>query len=151
MKVRVPLLPRWLRWSVVVGIAGFIFYTSILVAPPSSPIDTLRFELIPLDKWRHFLAYGVLAGSILYATVDRQVSVLGSVSLVVGLAFVYGVGIEFGQSLIPNRYFSLLDAYANFLGTLLVTPWYLVRRHVEFAEVRTWISEFGVTTDTQQE
>ncbi|MFC7026587.1 VanZ family protein [Halomicroarcula sp. GCM10025710] len=103
------------------------------------------------DKWRHFLAYGVLAGAILYATVDRQVSVLGSVSLVVGLAFVYGVGIEFGQSLIPNRYFSLLDAYANFLGTLLVTPWYLVRRHVEFAEVRTWISEFRVTTDTQQE
>ncbi|MFC6864163.1 VanZ family protein [Halomicroarcula sp. GCM10025817] len=150
MTIRVPLLPRWLRWSFVVGIAGFIFYTSILAAPPSTAIDTLRFELIPLDKWRHFLAYGVLAGAILYAIVDWQLPIVRDASLVIGLAFLYGVGIEFGQSLIPNRYFSLGDAYANFLGTILVTPWYLVRRHVEFVEVRTWVAAFGFTTETQQ-
>jgi VanZ family protein len=149
MMIRVPLLPRWLRWSFVVGIAGFIFYTSILTAPPGI-VDPAKPELLPLDKWRHFVAYAVLAGTGVYATADWNQSMRRRALLVVGLVVVYGVGIEFGQSLIPNRYFSLGDAYANALGAVLVTPWYLVRRHVEFVEVRTWVAAFGFTTETQQ-
>ncbi|MFC7018203.1 MULTISPECIES: VanZ family protein [Haloarcula] len=150
MTIRVPLLPRWLRWSFVVGIAGFIFYTSILTVPPETVIDAGKPELLPLDKWRHFVAYAVLAGTGVYATTDWNQSMRRRALLVVGLVVVYGVGIEFGQSLIPNRYFSLGDAYANALGAVLVTPWYLVRRHVEFVEVRTWVAEFAPTAGTRQ-
>ena len=153
MNVRVPLLPRWLRWSFVVGIAGFIFYTSILTVPPETVVDSAKpgVDYLPLDKWRHFVAYAVLAGTGVYATADWNQSIRRRALLVVGLVVLYGVGIEFGQSLIPNRYFSLGDAYANGLGAVLVTPWYFVRRHVEFVEVRTWISEFTPTTDTPRE
>ena len=147
MRVRIPLLPAWLRWSFVVVVAGFIFYTSILTTPPTT-VDPFRFRLLPLDKWRHLVAYFVLGGTVIYATTTWKQSVPRRALLVVGLAFAYGVGIEFGQSLIPNRYFSLGDAYANALGAVLVTPWYLVRRYVRFVPVRDWLADPRPTTES---
>ena len=70
--------------------------------------------------------------ALAYATTDwnwnRQVLAI----FVIGVTVVYGVGIEFGQSLTPDRYFSLGDAYANALGGFLVTAWYIARPHIEF-------------------
>ncbi len=138
--VRVPLLPRWVRWAGVCAVAAFIFYTSLLTAPPPDPIVPGKPDLLPLDKWRHFLAYATLAGALVYATVDLDRSVRFRVLFVVGVAILYGIGIEFGQSQIPNRYFSLGDAYANAIGTALVTPWYLVRSRIQFQPVLTRLS-----------
>lgn len=137
--VRLPLIPRWMRWAGVVAVAGFIFYTSIVALPPSPDKAVVpgKPSPVPLDKWRHFLAYAALAGSLVYATVDLDRPARHRLVLVVGVAVLYGIGIEFGQSQIPNRYFSLGDAYANAIGGLLVTPWYLIRSHVEFRPVLT--------------
>jgi VanZ family protein len=58
----------------------------------------------------------------------------------------YGIGIEYGQSLVPERYVSLGDAYANALGAVLVLPWYLLRNRVAFVSLRSWVdtlSEWG--------
>lgn len=52
--------------------------------------------------------------------------------LIFTITVLYVIGIEFGQSMVPNRYFSCMDAYANALGGILVTPWYFVRPHVDF-------------------
>lgn len=141
--VRVPLLPRWLRWAGVCAVAAFIFYTSILTTPPTDPVIPGKPELLPLDKWRHFLAYAALAGTLAYATADADRPVRTQLLLVVGVTVVYGIGIEFGQSMIPNRYFSLGDAYANALGGLLVSPWYLVESRIEFQPVLTRLSIFS--------
>lgn len=139
MELRVPLAPAWLRWGAVLALAAFIFYASILAAPPETVVDEARPDLLPLDKWRHFLAYAAVGGSLAYATTDwdhdDRVLALGIITATV----LYGVGIEFGQSLVPGRYFSLGDAYANALGGVLVLPWYLVRPRVEFVAVGSWL------------
>lgn len=135
--VRVPLLPRWMRWAGVFAVGAFIFYTSILTTPPSDPVVPGKPSLLPLDKWRHFLAYAVFAGSLVYATADIDRSVRQRLLFVVGIAVLYGIGIEFWQSMIPTRYFSLGDAYANALGAMLVTPWYLIQSRIQFTPVLT--------------
>jgi VanZ family protein len=135
MKIQLPLVPAWVRWTFVACVAGFIFYTSILTAPPTY-VDPAKPDLVPLDKWRHFVAYAVFGGTLAYATADWSLKRRYVAAFVIGTVIIYGVGIEFGQSLVPERYFSVGDAYANALGAVLISPWYLVRPYVEFAAVR---------------
>jgi Predicted integral membrane protein len=127
----VPLLPWWLRWGAVIGLAGFIFYVSVLTVPPETPID-VEISLIPLDKWRHFVAYAAFGYSLAYATTDWE---LPTQRIAVGVFIItvtYGVGIEYTQAVIPERYFSLGDAYANALGGVLTGLYYLLVRRIEF-------------------
>lgn len=132
MEIRVPLLPTWIRWLAVVCLAGFVCYVSIVAVPPETVVDTAKPDPLPLDKWRHFLAYAAIGYALAYATVDWDVSERTLAVGVIGVIVVYGIGIEFAQSLVPQRYFSLGDAYANALGALLAVPWYLVRHHLDF-------------------
>jgi len=132
MNLRIPLLPSWVRWLFVISLAGFIFYTSIVTVPPETVIDRDKPDLIPLDKWRHFVAYGVFGYALAYATTDWELPVRQITVFVISITLLYGIGIEFGQSIIPDRYFSMGDAYANALGGILVLPWYLIRPHFEF-------------------
>jgi VanZ family protein len=141
MKIRLPLLPVWVRWTFVTCVAGFIFYTSILTSPPTY-VDPAKPDLLPLDKWRHFVAYAVFGGALAYASADWTVKWKYTAIFVIGTVIIYGVGIEFGQSLIPERYFSLGDAYANALGAVLISPWYLLRPYVEFTTIRNLFSQF---------
>jgi len=135
MGVRVPLVPRWLRWSAVVAVAAVVFYLSVVTAPPEAPVAPAPPDLIPLDKWRHFFAYAALAGSLAYATATREWRARTLAAFVIGLTVAYGVGIEFAQSGIPDRYFSVDDAYANALGALLVAPWFALRHRLSFVRV----------------
>lgn len=135
MRIRVPLLPWWLRWLAVAGLATFIFYVSIVTVPPETVIDQ-RPDLIPLDKWRHFLAYATLGYALAYATTDWTWDPRTLAVSVVAVTILYGIGIEFGQSFMPGRYFSMGDAYANALGGILVVPWYLLAPYVEFERPR---------------
>ena len=138
-EVRLPLLPGWLRWAGVAAVAGVIFYLSVIAAPPADPVVEPP-DLIPLDKWRHFLAYAAFGGSLAYATADWDWPIPRLALFVLGVTVVYGVGIEVWQSFLPERYFSLPDAYANALGAVLVSPWYLVRSRVSFLPTRSWIA-----------
>lgn len=145
MKVRAPLLPNWVRWTAVLVIAGFIFYVSIITIPPYTVVDAAKPgppNLIPLDKWRHFVAYATFGLTLAYATTDWELDTRYLTLFVIGTTVAYGVGIEFGQSLIPARYFSIGDAWANAIGGLLVLPWYLVRRYLEFVPVRAWVEKW---------
>jgi len=139
MNVRAPLLSKWVRWTFVVCVAGFIFYTSILTVPPETAVDTARPDPLPLDKWRHFVAYAAFGGTLAYASADWTIERRYAAAFVVGTGVAYGVGIEFGQSLVPERDFSIVDAYANALGAVLVSPWYLVRPYVTFEPTLDWI------------
>jgi VanZ family protein len=133
-RIAVPVLPRWLRWAAVVAVAAVIFSLSVVTAPPEDPVVAPP-DLLPLDKWRHFLAYAALAGSLAYATVDWEWSPARLAALVVGVAAVYGLGIEGIQATTPDRYFSVGDAYANVLGAVLAAPWFAVRSRVPLVRV----------------
>jgi VanZ family protein len=139
MAIRVPLLPRWLRWLGVAGLAAFIFYASIVTAPPETVVDAWKPTVLPLDKWRHFVAYAALGYALAYATTDWELDGRLLAVSVIGVAILYGVGVEFGQSFVPERYFSVGDAYANALGGVLVAPYYAVRRVCDFVPVRSML------------
>ena len=141
MKVSVPLAPAWLRWAGVGVVAAVIFYASILTAPPETVLDT-RLRLVPLDKWRHFLAYAAFGYALAYATTDwgteRQIVALAVVGATIG----YGVGIELLQSQV-GRTFSIVDAYANGLGGVLVVPYYLLRPYLVFKPLGLFVGSLG--------
>lgn len=133
MNLRFSLLPKPIRWLLVLVLAVFIFYVSIVTTPPpETAINTAKPDLVPLDKWRHFVAYAAFGGSLAYAWADSGRSLRTTMILIFTITVLYVIGIEFGQSMVPNRYFSCMDAYANALGGILVTPWYFVRPHVDF-------------------
>jgi len=143
MKLRILLFPVWVRWLLVVGIAGFIFYVSVITVPPETAVDGAKpTDWIPLDKWRHFLAYAAFGFTLAYATTDWDLDERKLVALVVGTTIVYGVGIEFAQSLVPDRYFSMGDAYANAFGGVLVVPWYLVSPYLDFVPLGTLLERY---------
>lgn len=135
MQVTVPLAPAWLRWAGVAVVVAVIFYASVLSAPPATMLDT-RPALVPLDKWRHVLAYAVFGYALAYATTDwrvkRRVAALAVLATTVG----YGVGLELVQSQV-GRTLSVADVYANALGGLFVGPYYLVRPRLRFEPVRS--------------
>jgi VanZ family protein len=143
MKVRFPLLPGVVRWSMVLAVAAVIFYASIVTAPAETPVDAAKPGIVELDKWRHFLAYGAFGGSLSYALADSDTSTGRLVLVVATVAVVYGVGIELWQSLIPDRYFSPGDAYANALGALLSLSWYLVRPFLDPVPVGELVSSLS--------
>lgn len=141
MRVRVPLLPALFRWGAVAAVAAFVLYFSVLAVPPESPLDTVRFSIVPLDKWRHFLAYAGLGGALAYAIADWDLEARTALALVITLVVAYGVGIELLQGLRPNRHLSAADAYANALGAVLVAPWFWLRRSLAFVPLREWLGD----------
>lgn len=135
MSIRLPLLPSWVRWGFAFVIGGYIFYVSLVTVPPTTVVDTAKPAILPLDKWRHFVAYAVFGGTVAYTTVDWQTGLRYQMLLVVGITLAYGVGIEVGQAFVPNRYASVADAYANAIGALPILPWYALRPHAEFVPI----------------
>lgn len=142
MRIRAPLLPTWVRWAAVIALAGFIFYVSIITVPPETVVDQVKPgppDLIPLDKWRHFVAYAAFGYALAYAVTDWNIRKSKLAAFAIGVTVMYGIGIEFGQSLIPERYFSMDDAYANAFGGFLVIPWYFVRPYIELVPTMTFV------------
>ena len=96
MAVPVPLLPKPVRWLGVTGLAGFIFYTSIVTVPPETAIDSTRPSFAEVAQWRHFLAYGTLAYALAYATAEWDRERWVQAVAVVGVVSLYGASIEIG-------------------------------------------------------
>lgn len=149
------IIPDFVRWLVVVLVAGYLLYGSLLAAPPEVTVEDVRdvpesvsghtddtgssasnenqdvFTLwadiagFTDSKWRHFVAYGALGYSLAFATARWNRPQWQRAGFVVVAGSLYGLGIETGQLFIPERSFQLSDLGANILGTLLVVPWYL--------------------------
>ncbi|MWV65253.1 VanZ family protein [Halorubrum sp. JWXQ-INN 858] len=132
-RLRLPLVPKPLRWGVVLAVAGTILYYSILTPPGSGTFRTGPLGLIPFSDWLHFLAYGGLAATLAYALhdsprTDRQVLVLVFV-----VAFGYGAAIELLQATIPSRTFDVADMAVNALGAAIaVGCWRVLSRYARF-------------------
>ncbi|MFB6084200.1 MAG: VanZ family protein [Halorientalis sp.] len=138
-RLPVPLVPAWVRWLGVATVAGFVLVTSVLVAPPPEPVVPAPPDLLPLDKWRHLLAYAALAYALAYALADANRPRSHLAVGVFSVAVLYGVGIELWQWTIPNRFFSVEDAYANAIGAALVVGWYAVEPYLRFRPVSAFL------------
>lgn len=135
MKIPAPLLPRSIRWLGVVVVAAFIFYAS-LVTIPETVVDETQPEVIPLHLWRHIVAYFGLAGALAYATDHWDMPRWRNAILVIGIAALYGIGMEAGQHFLPYRTpFLITDAVANTLGASGVLIWYAVRPYLDLKSI----------------
>jgi VanZ family protein len=99
--------------------------------------DQLEVPDIPfLDKIAHFSVYGVLAGTILLvpSLKFKQTRPFIMVFLTVSICFLHGIGDEFHQSYIPGRSVSGADVFADTLGALAVSLFWLKRTQAGIRE-----------------
>ena len=138
MQVPIPLLPRPIRWTAVAAVAGLIFYASLLSPPPETIVDEAQPGFAPLSYWRHFVAYFTLAGTLAYATDNWRLPRWRHAALVIAIAAIYGIAMEFGQVFVPERtQFMVTDVVVNTLGASLVLAWFLVRPSLRLTPVET--------------
>ena len=104
-------------------VMGIIFYLS------HQPGDLIQLPLFPgVDKLAHCIAYGCLAGTVLYglhpfiSSSDKK-----NIAAIIVVAFcvLFGISDEYHQSFIPGRQVSFWDLVADGLGALLVVIWWL--------------------------
>lgn len=111
--------PRWLHWFVVAFVAGGILYASLLDSPTGGSLSSLGpLGVFRMDKWLHALAYAALAGTLATALAPGRSPAVVAASAAL-LAVGYGVGIEFAQAPLAERYFSFADMAANATGAAL--------------------------------
>ncbi|MFD1597540.1 VanZ family protein [Halobellus rarus] len=137
LRVRIPLVPRSLRWGVVLAVAATILYYSVFTPPGSGIIRTGPFGVLAYGTWLHGLAYAGLAVTLAYAFQDRpwrDRTVLLAVFLV---AVGYGAGIELLQSTLETRTADIVDLLVNAAGAAIAAVcWRLLARRVRFYRAR---------------
>lgn len=106
-----------LRMAPMVLVMGAIFFLSHLSG------DQLNIPQIPnLDKAAHFIAYGILAATVLWVPPqplkDERPKLVATIT--VFFCFLYGISDEFHQSYIPGRSMSGADVIADLCGIMLV-------------------------------
>jgi VanZ family protein len=118
-------LPAWLRWSAVAFVAAGILYASLLDSTGGALSPMGPFGVFGMDKWLHALAYAALAGTLATALAPgRSPAVVAALAAL--LAVGYGVGLEFAQAPLAERYFSVADMVADAVGAFLaVLVWRL--------------------------
>jgi VanZ family protein len=99
-------------------LAGGLFWLCVLViswlvVAPQDELPSVKLW----DKAAHTLAFAALM--LLCAVAYRQRFSLARIAL---MLFIFGVGIEVVQYMLPYRQFSLLDMLANSVGILVAFP-----------------------------
>ena len=107
---------KFLKFEPLFKISFFI----CLLAVEYLATTSRRIEIVEnsWDKFNHFLAFGVLCGLLNFGWQNGHAAKF-YVKFCILLAF--GAQIELVQSLLPNRYFSLLDIVADCVGIALGT------------------------------
>ena len=136
-RLRLPLVPRWLRLTGVGAVAATILYYSVFTPPGSGAIRSGPFGVLPYSTWLHGLAYAGLAVALAYALQDqpwRDWVVLVVVFLV---AVGYGGGIELLQSTLDARTADFGDLLVNAVGAAVAAvSWRVATRWVRFYRAR---------------
>lgn len=136
-RLRLPLVPRPVRWALVTLVAGTILYYSVFTPPGSGTFRTGPLGLFPFSDWLHFLAYGGLAAVLAYALHDSTRPDWQVLLIVFLVAFTYGAAIELLQATLPTRTFDPTDMVVNAVGAVVaVGCWRLLTRYVRFYRAR---------------
>lgn len=130
---------KLLRWMGTLSIAATVLYFSVASAPPSGSSQTSVFAYFPAvfgfgsSQWLHFCAYAGLAYAFAFAIRHWRRPGWQRAVIVIGVVSLYGIGIEFAQSLTATRVFDLTDMLANTSGASLVIVWYLLMYIIDSA------------------
>ncbi|GAA0512879.1 VanZ like family protein [Halorubrum aquaticum] len=136
-RIRLPLIPRGVRWAAVALVALVILLYSVVPAPGSSTFRTGPFGLLGFSTWLHLLAYGGLAATLAYTLQDTPRPDWQVLALVFCAVAAYGAGIELLQSTLSARYATYDDVLTNASGAgLAVVGWRIVTRYVRFYRAR---------------
>lgn len=123
-RVRLPLLPGFVRWGLVVVIAAGIAVASV-VRPTGVRAALGPLGLVGVSAWLHAVGYLLLAMALGYALLDSPLDRV--LATVFAAAVGYGLLLELVQSQLAYRTASLFDVVANGLGaTLAAAVWWLV-------------------------
>lgn len=114
--VRLPLLPRSLRITLLFLIAGLIIVYSII------PLPRMFFEfgpigLLPLRSYLHFVVYIGFTACLVYVFADAPYANTHILLGVFGIAVAFGLVMEFIQLGLPHRRFRYSDIGMNAIGT----------------------------------
>ena len=135
-RLRLPLIPRWLRVTATITVALVILIYSIRDPPGSGTIRMGPFGLLPYTMWLHLLAYGGLAGTVAYALHEHPRPDWQHVLAVVVVVAAYGSSIELLQATLADRQADLADAGVNTFGAgLAAIAWRLLARSARFYRV----------------
>ena len=135
-RLRLPLVPRWVRWSLVVAVLVTLLVASV-VRPPATPPARDPFGLVPLSTWLHAIGYAGLAFVLAYALQTSPRPDWQILCVVFAFATAYGAGIEVIQSTLAYRTFAVGDILVNAGGAAVaVTGWKLLVRRVRFYRCR---------------
>lgn len=128
-RLRIPLLPRWLRVAAFCGVVTVIVYFSLLDAPsPPGPPGPWW------DKQLHFAAYGALVVATAQATVEYRDRGLARIAAALAFVLAFGVAVELAQWPLADRYASLGDVVANAAGTALGATAFWVEAKLGYAD-----------------
>jgi hypothetical protein len=135
-RLRLPLVPRSVRWALV-GVVSVTILVFSVVRPPDVAPALGPFGLVPRSTWLHGIAYAGLAVVLAYALQTSPRPDWQVLCVVFALATGYGLGIELLQSTIAYRTFDVADILVNAGGAALaVTGWKLALRRVRFYRCR---------------
>lgn len=118
----IPLLPAWIRWTLVVLVASAILAASL--GPGQTSPGSLLPDIPHVDKAAHLLGFVLLGLAVAYATTDRgPAPMMRATILYAGLVF-YGAILEGLQGFRPDRLLEYGDLAANAIGGLIVFVWF---------------------------
>ena len=136
-RLRLPLVPRWLRVVGVIAVAATILYFSVFTPPGSGTIQFGPFGLFPYSTWLHGVAYAGLAVVLAYALQDRPWRDRSVLVVVFVIAVGYGGSIELLQSTLDARTADFGDLLVNAVGAAVAAVcWRVATRWVRFYRVR---------------
>jgi VanZ family protein len=133
--VKLPLVPTWARYALVVGALAAIVTFSV-VPLPSSVTDAGPLGLFPVRRYLHLLAYAGFALVLGYALADSPRPDWQVLAIVFLVAFGVGAAMELLQLTLPRRHSSVRDVLANAAGaSIAVGLWRILRRRVRLYRV----------------
>jgi VanZ family protein len=136
-RLRLPLVPRWLRWSLVVAVLATLLVFSVVRPPGTTGRAFGPLGAFPLTAWLHAIGYAGLAVVLAYALQTSPRPDWQILCVVFAFVTAYGAGIELIQSTLAYRTFDVGDILVNALGAAVsVTGWKLLVRCVRFYRCR---------------
>jgi len=136
-RLRLPLVPRWLRWSLVVTVLATLLVFSVVRPSGTTGRALGPLGVFPLTAWLHAIGYAGLAFVLAYALQTSPRPDWQILCVVFAFATAYGTGIELIQSTLAYRTFDVGDILVNALGAAVAaTGWKLLVRRVRFYRCR---------------